>query len=492
MSFKFCGFFCPRLFKRIRQFNIGGLIVRRVKKPVFFIIVGLIAAFTLLNWFGISSQNGDIIKTYIKSVDDIRWGIDIRGGVDATFSPAGDIDATDLQLEGAKTKVEQRLIKLNITDYEVYVDDKNDRIVVRFPWQSGDTSFDPEAAVKELGETALLTFREGHEIDEAGLPTGITAENIILQGEDVKSANPIYNKEDNSYSVQLELADSGKEAFSEATGRLVETKGIISIWMDDQCISYPSVSAHITDGIATISGNFTAEEVISLANKINAGALPFALETSSLNILSPTDGMSARNAMLISGAIAFVLIAIYIIFLYKLPGCVAVIALFGQVVGTVAFLTGFFGVFNSFTLTIPGIAGIILAIGIGVDANIITAERIKEELRKGKSLDGSIKIGYSKAFTAIFDGNITVVLVALILMGSFGPPDSFMSKALSWLFFAFGPTTAGTIYSFGYTLLIGVILNFVFGVLCSRLMLTSLSNFKALRKPKLYGGVNND
>ncbi len=465
--------------------------MRRVKKPVFFIVVGIIAIFTVLNWIGIQTQHGDFTTTYIKSVEDIRWGIDIRGGVDVTFSPPANIDAKDSELQAAKTKIEQRLINLNITDYEVYVDNSNDRIIVRFPWKSDETNFDPEEAVKELGETALLTFREGYEVDEAGLPTGVTAETIILEGEDVKEAIPFYNPDEKAYQVQLELAESGKEAFSEATKRLAG-KGVISIWMDDMCISYPSVNSHIAGGVATITGNFTAESVQDLANKINSGALPFSLETTSLNILSPTDGMNARNAMLLSGVIAFALIAIFIIIMYRLPGMVATIAVFGQVVGSIACLTGFFGVFNSFTLTIPGIAGIILAIGIGVDANIITAERIKEELNKGKSLDGAIKLGYSKAFTAIFDGNITVVLIALILMGSFGPPSSMMSKALSWLFFAFGPTTAGAIYSFGYTLLVGVIMNFVFGVLASRLMLTSLSSFKKLRNPKLYGGGKND
>lgn len=466
--------------------------MRRIKKPVFFIVVCLIAIFTALTAIGIKTHNGDFTNTYIKSIDDIRWGIDIRGGVDVTFSPPADYDASDTEIERTKAKIEERLISLNITDYEVYADNSNDRIIVRFPWKSDEVDFDPEAAVDELGETAFMTFREGYETDDEGLPTGVTADNIILVGEDIKMSNVTYDNESNQYQVALKLTSDGAKKFSTATERLAKTQGVISIWMDDYCISYPTVNSHITDGSAVITGGtsgFSVEEATKLANKINSGALPFKLETTGLNILSPTDGQNAKDAMVLAGIIAFALIAVMMVVLYKVPGIVAIISLFGQVIATLATLTGFFGVFDSFTLTIPGIAGIILAIGIGVDANIITAERIKEELRKGKTLDGSIQIGFSKAFTAIFDGNITVVLIALILMGSFGPPSSFMAKVLHPLFFAFGPTTAGTIYSFGYTLIVGVILNFLFGVFCSRLMVSSLSKYKPFRNPKLYGGI---
>ena len=125
---------------------------------------------------------------------------------------------------------------------------------------------------------------------------------------------------------------------------------------------------------------------------------------------------------------------------------------------------------------------------MGVDANVISAERIKEEIRNGKSIDGALNAGYERAFSAIFDGNITMVIVAIVLMGAFGPPASLFSQLLSPIFFMFGPVAAGTIYSFGYTLLVGVIFNFVFGVTCSRLMLKSISRFKIFRKPRYYGG----
>ena len=175
--------------------------------------------------------------------------------------------------------------------------------------------------------------------------------------------------------------------------------------------------------------------------------------------------------------------------LYRLPGFLACIALAGQVAATLAFVSGYFPVFESFTLTLPGIAGIILAIGMGVDANVITAERIKEELNNGKSLDGALKSGFARGLTPIIDGNVTIVIVAIVLMGAFGPSDGLFAKALHFVFFAFGPSTAGTIYAFGYTLLTGVLLNFVFGVFATRVMIRGAASIKALRNPWLYGAV---
>jgi len=466
--------------------------VRRLKKPVFFIVAVSILIFGYLTMFGIHSQYGDIKTTYIKGTSDIRWGIDIRGGVDVTFTPPKGYNATNAEIDAVRAVIDQRLVSLNITDSDVYEDYKNDRLIVRFPWKSEEADFNPEQAVKEIGETALLTFREGHEIDDAGLPTGITATNIILEGKDVENASPEYNSETKQYIVSLKLTGDGAKKFAAATEKLAKTNGVISIWMDDICFSYPNVNEQIPDGKAEISGNFTLDEVKTTANKINSGALPFKLETSSLNVISPSLGAGAKDAMAFSGLIAFILVSIFMVALYKLPGCVAVIALLGQVFGSLAAVSGFFGFLPSFTLTIPGLAGIILSIGMGVDANVITNERIKEEVRKGKTLDGSIGLGFERGFSAIFDGNITVIIVAVVLMGAFGPPDSLFTKILHPVFFMFGPSTAGTIYSFGFTLLAGVICNFIFGVTASRLMIASISKFKCFRNPRLYGGAKND
>lgn len=467
--------------------------MKRVGKPVFFIVAILIFVVTVLSVFGISTQYGDNKTVYIKGINDIRWGIDVRGGVDVTFTPSADAkNVTTQNMDAAEEIIKQRLTSLNITDSEVYTDYNKNRIIVRFPWKEDEEDFDPEAAVKELGETAQLTFREGYEVDEEGLPSGATKDNIILTGDMVEEATAGYTSEQ-GYLVSLKLKSEGATRFSEATKELAASKGVISIWMDDEMISAPVVNEQITGGEAVITsdGGFTAEEVTSLANKINGGALPFKLVTESFSTISPSLGEGARDAMLLALAIAFLAVCVYITIIYKIPGLVASIALLGQVALNFAAISGFFGVFPSFTLTLPGLAGIILAIGMGVDANVITTERIREELHAGRSLDGSINTGFKVGFTAIFDGNITMIIVAIILMGAFGPTDSIFAKILSPIFFMFGPSTAGTIYSFGYTLMVGIILNFLMGVTCSRLMLKSLSRFKAFRNPALYGGPKN-
>ena len=463
--------------------------MKRVKKPVFFVVALLILALVYTSLFGVYGQRGDFKETYIKGAGDIRWGIDIRGGVEATFSPAGDVKATATELDSAKAIIETRMVSTNITDYEIYTDAANNRIIVRFPWKSGEANFDPEAAIEELSATAMLTFREGmeYETTEYGsdgnpvykTPAGTTAENIILEGADVVKAEPVVNQDTSQFMVSLEFSESGKEKFAEATERL---KGkTISIWMDDVMISFPTVNSVISDGKCVIEGDFTSEQAAALASKIQAGALPFALETSNFNSLAPTLGSQALDAMMLAGIIAFALIAVLMILVFRLPGVVAVISLAGQLGICFAAISGFFTFFNSFTMTLPGIAGLILSIGIGVDANVITASRIREELRNGKTLDGALQRGFQSSFWAIFDGNITTAIVAIMLMGVFGP-----SNILSLIF---GESTTGSIFSFGFTLLVGIIANFIMGVLATRLMTMSLAGFKGLHKKWLFGGA---
>ena len=199
-------------------------------------------------------------------------------------------------------------------------------------------------------------------------------------------------------------------------------------------------------------------------------------------------GERALDLMVMAGIIAFVLVSVFMLVYYRLPGFVAVISLVGQVAGSIAAVSGYFGFIPSFTLTLPGIAGIILSIGMGVDANIITAERIKEQIRLGKTIDGAIMAGSKESFWAIFDGNITVLIVAVVLMGVFGPPSGFWATILKPFLFYFPAATTGSVYSFGYTLFAGIIFNFIMGVTASRLMLKSISRFKFLRKPWLLGG----
>ena len=186
--------------------------MKKIGKSTFFIVAVLIALFTVSAVLGVDKLYADNTTTYVKGVDDIRLGIDIKGGVDVTFAPADDFDADNNQLDAATEIIKTRLTSLGITDNEVYSDEKSDRIIVRFPWQVGESDFDPEAAVKELGEMAELTFRKGtdSETGEDGetIPTG----EIVLNGSDIASAQAQYRPDENGdyeYLVALSLKESG-------------------------------------------------------------------------------------------------------------------------------------------------------------------------------------------------------------------------------------------------------------------------------------------
>ena len=442
-----------------------------------FVVAILIVVFSLTAIFGASYQYGDTKNIYIKGASDIRFGIDIRGGVDVTFMPAGDVDATPEQMTAAKTVIEDRLVGLGITDYESYVDSNKDRIIVRFPWKTGEADFNPQTAIDEIGTTAKMVFRKGSTADGKE----------ILSGDDVTSANAAYN-ETEGWVVQLKFNSAGAAAFADATTEQAANNGTISIWLDDKNISTATVNEAITGGEAIIKGNFDQDSASTLANQINSGALPFALSAESYSTISPSLGAKSLEVMVLAGIIAFALVAVMMIVRYRLPGTIATISLFGQVAATLAVVSGYFTVFPGSTLTLPGIAGIILGIGMGVDANVITAERIKEELAKNKTLPAAVKSGFKMGLTPIIDGNVTIVIVAAILMGAFGPTDGFWAKVFNPIFFWFGPSTAGTVYSFGFTLLTSVLLNFVFGVWATRVMIRGAVHCKALRNPWLYGG----
>ena len=450
---------------------------RKGKSWPLFVVAILIVLFSLTAILGVSYTYGDTKNVYVKGASDIRFGIDIRGGVDVTFMPAGDVDATDEQMAAAKTVIEDRLVGLGITDYESYVDNNKDRIIVRFPWKSDEADFNPQTAIDEIGTTAKMVFRKG---------SSATGEEI-LSGDDVASANAAYN-ETEGWVVQLKFNSNGASAFATATTELAANNGTISIWLDDNNISTATVNEAITGGEAIIKGKFDQDSASTLANQINSGSLPFALSAESYSTISPSLGAKSLDVMVQAGIIAFILVAIMMICRYRLPGTIAVISLLGQVAATLAVVSGYFTVFPGSTLTLPGIAGIILGIGMGVDANVITAERIKEELSKNKTLDGAVKSGFKMGLTPIIDGNVTIVIVAAILMGAFGPTDGFWAKVFNPIFFWFGPSTAGTIYSFGFTLLTSVLLNFVFGVWATRVMIRGAVNFKPLRKAWLFGG----
>jgi SecD/SecF fusion protein len=450
---------------------------RKGKSWPLFVVAILIVLFSLTAIFGVSYTYGDTKNVYVKGASDIRFGIDIRGGVDVTFMPADDVEATDAQMTAAKTVIEDRLVGLGITDYESYVDNNKNRIIVRFPWKNDEADFNPQTAIDEIGTTAKMVFRKG---------SSATGEEI-LSGDDVASASAAYN-ETEGWVVQLKFNSAGASAFATATTELAASNGTISIWLDDNNISTATVNEAITGGEAIIKGNFDQDSASTLANQINSGSLPFALSAESYSTISPSLGAKSLDVMVQAGIIAFILVALLMIVRYRLPGTIAVISLMGQAAATLAVVSGYFTVFPGSTLTLPGIAGIILGIGMGVDANVITAERIKEELSKNKTLEGAVNSGFKMGLTPIIDGNVTIVIVAAILMGAFGPTDGFWAKVFNPIFYWFGPSTAGTIYSFGFTLLTSVLLNFVFGVWATRVMIRGAVHFKPLRKAWLFGG----
>ncbi len=415
----------------------------RSTRSTFFITVGVIALVTILCYTGLYIPG----VVQFKGIQEARLGIDIKGGFEAVLAPAKSFKGTPTKadLEAAKSVVELRMDNLKITDRDVFIDNAN-RIVVRSPWKSDDTTNNADTALKELGEMALLTFKD---------PDG----KVVLEGKDIADAYAALSQEDNTPVVVLNMNATGKTKFAEATTRLVNQK--ISINMDTTQLSNPNVEEPITGGEATITGMESMDAAKALAAKIKAGALPFALETITSSQISASLGKGALDVMKTAGIVAFILICLFMLLYYRLPGFVAIFALTAQVIGQLLAIS-----IPQFTLTLPGIAAIILSIGMGVDANIIISERVKEEVKLGLPLKIAIRNGFDRAFSAVLDGNVTVAIAAITLM-------------------IFG---SGTFLSFGYSLLTGVILNGLCGVTASRLMIGSLSLYPKLQAKWLYGG----
>ncbi len=410
------------------------------------LIIALIMAYCAV--FGVTIPFS-IYIFHFPGAQDIRLGIDIRGGVDAVYEPTGlDRKPTTDELEAARSIIETRLDKNNILDRDVTIDETNGYVLVRFPWKTGETDFDPQSALAELGETAMLTFR-----DDQGT--------VLVEGRDVANSSVQTDPNTGEIMVGLKFNSEGAKLFSDATKRLVGQR--INIFMDDTMIQSATVQEHIAGGEAVINNMRSPEEAKALSDKINSGALPFSMITKNHSIISPTLGANALNIMLEAGLIAFGLICVLLVVYYRLSGFVACIALLIQISGQVLVLS-----LTQITLTITGIAGIILSIGMGVDANVIISERISDELRSGKTLRAAITAGFKNAFSSVFDGNITVLIVAVILM-SIG---------------------SGALLSFAYSLLIGIIFNFIAGVTASRLMIRSLSDYEIFRKPGLYTSLS--
>ncbi|MCX8130227.1 MAG: protein translocase subunit SecD [Clostridia bacterium] len=419
----------------------------------FFLVILIIGLLTYAVGFGVPALG-------IEDVNNLRFGTDIRGGISTTLYPdlKEGVKPTEKELASARTVIEKRLDAQGIYDRNITTENENGRIIVEIPYKPGEKDFNPQKAVDQIGKTALLTFQEVDEslVDEKGnyKPT----KKIVIEGKHVNDAGVGTDPQTGQVVVTLDLNGEGRTRFAEATGRLLNQR--IGIFMDDTLIVAPQVSAHITDGKAIINGQRDAKEAGELAATIRAGSLPFRLIAKDLNSITPTLGEGALKVTVTAGIFAFILIAFFMLIYYRLPGLFANIALFGLVIFQLLVLS-----LLDYSITLPGIAGIILSIGMGVDANVIIFERIREELRNGKTLRASIDVGFKRAFSAILDSNVTTMISAAVLY---------------WL-------GTGPIKGFAVTLFLGVLLSFVTAITASRIMLKTAANFDITKHRWLYG-----
>lgn len=428
-----------------------------------FLAVAVCAAilFTALCGFGEKKKG---------SAEGIRLGLDLAGGVSITYEAVKE-NPTEEEMEDTKYKLRKRLDDSGQTEADVYLEGEN-RINVDIP---GAT--DAEATLKELGRMGEIYFilgtnnielvgqdpetgeyvyvftRSWEEIEAAG--------DVILDGSDIKDADPGWYNEYgiNQYIVSLVLNDSGRVKFAEATGAHVGEA--IAIVYDGEIVSAPVVQQPLTDGKAQISGNFTAEEAENLATTIRVGALPLELKELRSNVVGASLGAEAVNTSLLAAVIGVILVFLFMAFRYRIPGIAADLALtiyIGLMVVCLNLL--------EITLTLPGLAGIILSIGMAVDANVIIFSRIQEEIGVGKTVLSSIKLGFSKAFSAIIDGNITTLIAAIVL-------------------YALG---SGTVKGFATTLALGIVLSMFTALFVTKFILKSFYDM-GFDKEKHYGQV---
>lgn len=397
------------------------------------------------------------IPNVLDEENGIRRGLDLVGGSSITFEaqlPDG-YNTSNLQsdMNSVQAMMTKRLDSLGYTEATVELVGDT-RIKVDIPAIS-----DPQEAVEVLGATAQLQF-----LNADG--------EVILGGSDIKSASAGYGKVSQTsvaeeHYVNVEFTDEAAEKWTEATklaAQAEDGENYIKIVMDEETLSSPSVSSEyaetgITGGGCIISGNFDADSARTLAEQINIGQLPFTLEEVSMSAVGPSLGEKALSTSLMAGAIGILLVMIFMIVMYRVPGIIASIALLFYTALDAVILT-----VAHVNLSLPGIAGIILSIGMAVDANVIIFERIKDELHNGKTVRAAIDSGFSRAWTAIIDSNITTIIAAVVL-------------------YFFG---SGTVVGFAITFGIGVVLSMFTAVTVTRFLLRRIVDFN-IRNPKLYG-----
>lgn len=376
------------------------------------------------------------------SAANIKQGLDLAGGVSITYEVVGEEEPSAEDMADTIYKLQKRVENYS-TEAQVY-QEGTDRINIEIP---GVT--DANAILEELGKPGSLVF-----LDKDG--------NEVLTGTDVSDAQAGY--QNNSMGnqepvVSLTMTEEGTKKFAEATKAAYPNNDIIFIVYDNQVISAPAVQAEITDGRAVINGMASFEEAEKLASTIRIGGLKLELEELRSNVVGAQLGSAAIKTSLIAGAIGLGLVIIFMIAVYWIPGLASSIALCIYTVLMVLLLNGF-----DITLTLPGIAGIILSIGMAVDANVIIFARIREEIATGKTVKSAMKIGFQKALSAIIDGNVTTLIAAAVLY--------FMGT--------------GTVKGFAQTLALGIAVSMFTALFVTRMILNAFYA-AGLKDEKFYG-----
>ncbi len=383
---------------------------------------------------------------HILSARNIDLGLDLRGGVSILYEADLENPTTE-DMKAAESMIRERLDRKGYTDAEVSISG-GDRIAVDIPGIE-----DANTAINTIGASAQLSF-----IDIEG--------NVYLTGEDVENAYVARYKDPvtgiSEIQVILEFTPEGREAFYAATQATVGSN--LLIMLDENIISMPIVNQPIDSASATISGGFTDAEANELAELINAGALPFKLNVISSNIVGAKLGTDALQTSIKAGMYGFIAVLLFMLIVYRGFGFIASLAL-------VMFLTMELLALNglNLTLTLPGIAGIILSLGMAVDANVIIFERIKEEIQMGRTLRVATRNGYKSAFSAIIDGNVTTLLAGVIL-------------------FYLG---SGPIKGFAQTLSIGIIISMFTALVITRALAFSLIELGITNKSFYGANVKN-
>lgn len=402
---------------------------------------------------------------------NINTGLDLAGGVSITYEASEENPSAD-DMSDTIYKLQQRVEQYS-TESQVY-QEGNNRIVVEIP---GVT--DANAILEELGKPGSLYFiaqtdADGNQNYTQNSQTGEFELNktieelqedgsIVLTGTDVSDARAVVGQDDLGNNTQnvvnLSLTEEGTTKFADATAKAYENNESIGIYYDGHFVSVPSVNAEITDGQAMIEGMADAQEAEELASTIRIGGLNLELSELRSSVVAAQLGQEAISTSLLAAAIGLALIILFMIFVYRIPGFVAGIALVIYVCLDLIALNAF-----DLTLTLQGIAGIILSIGMAVDANVIIYARIQEEIAAGRSVRTALKNGFSKAFSAIFDGNVTTLIAAFVL---------------NWL-------GSGTVKGFAQTLALGIVLSMFTALVISRLLINAIYAV-GVRNEKFYG-----